>query len=192
MFVATDGNEIVGVTQDAAQLGGSQTYKGNGAWVVYGSGTDIWGTSDQFRYVYRAQAGDATLATHVDFQANTNIFVKAGLMVRASNAANAPYYDVVVDAPNAVIAVQYRDTAANQVVIAGGIPAYSATYDAAGNMTCRVVGVSTTCSGMPTGAILGWDNEGRLVAWQDAPTNPTSTDQYLYDGEGNYCMSETA
>jgi RHS repeat-associated protein len=32
---------------------------------------------------------------------------------------------------------------------------------------------------------LTWDNEGRLTAWQNAPTSPTSTDQYLYDGDGN-------
>lgn len=32
---------------------------------------------------------------------------------------------------------------------------------------------------------LSYDNEGRLTAWQNAPSSPTSTDQYLYDGEGN-------
>ncbi len=32
---------------------------------------------------------------------------------------------------------------------------------------------------------LTWNHEGRLTAWQNAPSSPTSTVQYLYDSEGN-------
>jgi RHS repeat-associated protein len=42
-----------------------------------------------------------------------------------------------------------------------------------------------TCSGTPTGASLSYDNEGRLTAWQNAPSSPSSTDSFLYDGEGH-------
>src|SRR6185312_3307433 len=57
--------------------------------------------------------------------------------------------------------------------------AYSASYDAAGNMlTCAP---SESASEQQ----LTWDNERRLTAWQDAPSSPTSTAQYLYDGAGN-------
>src|SRR6185312_8291778 len=63
---------------------------------------------------------------------------------------------------------------------------YSASYDASGNMVCRAPTSSVTCAGSsPTGQRLSYDNEGRLTAWQNAPTSPTSTAQYLYDGEGN-------
>jgi YD repeat-containing protein len=62
---------------------------------------------------------------------------------------------------------------------------YTARYDASGNMTCRAPTGSTTCSGTPTGAQLTYDNEGRLTAWQNAPSNPTSTEAMAYDGEGN-------
>jgi RHS repeat-associated protein len=61
---------------------------------------------------------------------------------------------------------------------------YTASYDASGNMTCRAPDGSTTCSGTQTGQQLSWDNEGRLTSWQNAPSSPTSTDQYLYDGAG--------
>jgi hypothetical protein len=62
---------------------------------------------------------------------------------------------------------------------------WSGTYDASGNLTCRAPSSSTTCSGTQTGAQLSYDNEGRLSAWQNAPSSPTSTDSFLYDGEGN-------
>ncbi|HLV98515.1 MAG TPA: RHS repeat-associated core domain-containing protein, partial [Ktedonobacterales bacterium] len=62
---------------------------------------------------------------------------------------------------------------------------YSASYDAAGNMTCRSSVSASACVGTPTGAALSYDVEGRLSHWQDTPTNPTTTDDFLYDGEGN-------
>ncbi len=62
---------------------------------------------------------------------------------------------------------------------------FSATYDAAGNMTCRAQTGGTTCSGTPqTGEQLTYDNEGRTTAWQNAPSNPTATEAMAYDGEG--------
>jgi RHS repeat-associated protein len=62
---------------------------------------------------------------------------------------------------------------------------YSASYDAAGNMTCRAPSSATTCSGSsPSGQQLSYDAAGRLATWGDQPT-PTKTVNYLYDGEGN-------
>jgi hypothetical protein len=40
---------------------------------------------------------------------------------------------------------------------------YSASYDAAGNMTGR------------NGQVLGYDAAGRLISWQNTASNPTST-----------------
>jgi RHS repeat-associated protein len=69
---------------------------------------------------------------------------------------------------------------------------YTAAYDGAGNMTCRAPTSSATCAGTPTGAKLTYDNEGRLSAWQNAQTNPTSNTTDLYDGEGNRVQQFTA
>ncbi len=52
-------------------------------------------------------------------------------------------------------------------------------------MTCRAPTGSQTCSGTPTGQALTYDPEGRTTAWQNAQTNPTSTEQMAYDGEGS-------
>ena len=52
-------------------------------------------------------------------------------------------------------------------------------------MLCRAPSGATSCSGgANTGQQLSWDSEGRLAAWQDGPTSPTTTASYLYDGEG--------
>jgi len=56
---------------------------------------------------------------------------------------------------------------------------FSASYDAARSMLTRA-----PSEGLPQQK-LSYDNEGRLTAWQNAPSSPTSSAQYLYDGEGN-------
>jgi RHS repeat-associated protein len=62
--------------------------------------------------------------------------------------------------------------------------AWTSAYDAAGNTTCRAPSSSTTCSGTQTGAQLGYNNEGELQSWQNAPSSPSTTAQFLYDGQG--------
>ena len=52
-------------------------------------------------------------------------------------------------------------------------------------MTCRAATSATACAGAQIGAQLAYDNEGRLSAWQNAPTSPTASASYLYDGAGN-------
>src|SRR5207249_4760523 len=61
---------------------------------------------------------------------------------------------------------------------------WTAGYDAAGNMTCRAPSQSSTCAGTQTGAQLGYNNEGELASWQNTPSSPNSTAQFLYDGQG--------
>ncbi len=68
--------------------------------------------------------------------------------------------------------------------ITAGSAVYTATYDKAGNMTCRAPTNATTCVGSQTGAQLRYDAEERLATWQNAPSNPTTTAAYLYDGSG--------
>lgn len=51
-------------------------------------------------------------------------------------------------------------------------------------MSCAKVDWRVGARGVPTGAVLGYDNEGQLSSWQNAPTTPTTTDSFLYDGAG--------
>lgn len=68
---------------------------------------------------------------------------------------------------------------------------YTAAYDAAGNMTCRAPSSTATCAGTPTGAQLTFNNEGMLAAWQNQPSNATTTATYLYDGQGARVAQQT-
>jgi len=53
-----------------------------GTILMNGMGTDIYGTSDEGRFVYKQLSGDGTIVARVDSLANTNAWAKAGVMIR--------------------------------------------------------------------------------------------------------------
>ena len=54
------------------------------------AGVDIWGTADQFRYVFKTLTGDGTIIARVtDNGSGTNRWAKGGVMIRAGNAPGA-------------------------------------------------------------------------------------------------------
>jgi RHS repeat-associated protein len=62
---------------------------------------------------------------------------------------------------------------------------YGASYDGAGDMTCRAPTSSQTCSGSQTGQQVSYDQLRRILNWQNAASTPTATAHYAYDGEGS-------
>ncbi|MBV9170573.1 MAG: hypothetical protein JOZ81_10855 [Chloroflexi bacterium] len=111
----------------APALAGSQALS-NGTWTVQGAGGDIWGTADQFHYVWQSLQADGSVSGHVTAQTNTNVWAKAGVMLRQNSTdPGAAYYAVLVT-PGSGINVQYRATAgagaASAATISGGVPAY--------------------------------------------------------------------
>src|SRR5258707_1374677 len=107
-------------------LTGNQ-YLISGKWTVQGSGSDIWGTFDQFRYAWQSLASDGSVSAHITAQANTDAWAKAGVMLRQSTDPGSPYYAILVTPGNGVV-VQYRNaqgsTTAQPVVTPGTVPAY--------------------------------------------------------------------
>jgi hypothetical protein len=105
-------------------VAGGQTVD-NGTWTVWGGGRDIFGTSDQFHYVWQSLTGDGGIAATIVSQADTSSWAKAGVMLRSSTDANSPYYAAYVT-PGNVIAVQYRGHdgggATDAVKVTGGAP----------------------------------------------------------------------
>jgi glucose/arabinose dehydrogenase/regulation of enolase protein 1 (concanavalin A-like superfamily) len=86
---------------------GSATFSG-GAYTVKGSGADIFGTSDQFNYVYQPTTGNGTLIARVTSQSNTGSSnSKAGVIWKASTAAGSPYI-LIETGPTGVVKVQYN------------------------------------------------------------------------------------
>ncbi len=86
---------------------GSATYSG-GVFSVNGSGADIFGTNDQFNYVYEASAGNGTLIARVSSQTNTgSTNSKAGIIWKASTVSGSPYI-LIETGPSGVVKVQYN------------------------------------------------------------------------------------
>jgi regulation of enolase protein 1 (concanavalin A-like superfamily) len=76
-------------------LDGSTSFS-NGAFRIEAAGTDIGGAADQFHYVYQPVAGDVDVRARVDSVSMVHAWSKAGVMIRASLAADAAHVSVFV------------------------------------------------------------------------------------------------
>jgi hypothetical protein len=86
-------------------LAGSQSLS-SGTWTIQAGGTDIFGTADQFHFVWQPLAADGSVRAHVTSQTNTSGWAKAGVMLRQSSDPSAMYYAVFVTPANGVT-IQY-------------------------------------------------------------------------------------
>src|SRR5207249_8593680 len=88
---------------------GSQSVS-NGTWTIEAGGSDIWGNSDQFHFVWQSLASDGGISARVVSQTNTNAWAKAGVMLRQSSDSNSAFYAAMVT-PGHGIVIQYRSSA---------------------------------------------------------------------------------
>jgi hypothetical protein len=61
---------------------GSFTEGPAGTYTMTGSGTDIWGVSDEFHFAFKMLSGSGSIIAKVESVENTNDWVKAGVMIR--------------------------------------------------------------------------------------------------------------
>jgi glucose/arabinose dehydrogenase/regulation of enolase protein 1 (concanavalin A-like superfamily) len=88
-------------------IGGSASYA-NSVFTVNGSGTDIYGTYDQFNYVYQPVNGNGTLIARVTSQTNSDTNAKAGIMFKQSTTAGAPYILITITPGTSSFKIQYN------------------------------------------------------------------------------------
>ena len=82
---------------------------GRGEVRLTASGLNLWGAVDAFRFLSRRVSGDVDLSAAISFVGEgRNPHRKAGLMVRASLAPDAPYAHAVVHG-DGLVSLQYRD-----------------------------------------------------------------------------------
>ena len=74
----------------APTLSGSATYS-SGVFTITGAGTNIYGSSDQFMFVYRLMSGDADIIAKVSNLDGSNSYAKAGVMIRKSLSASSAH-----------------------------------------------------------------------------------------------------
>jgi hypothetical protein len=70
----------------------------NGVIRMNGTGTDIWGTADQFHFAYKQLSGDGSMIARVESIDRTADWAKCGVMIRVSLDAASAYADCVVAA----------------------------------------------------------------------------------------------
>jgi len=74
----------------------------DGAIVMNAIGTDIWGTADEFRYVYKTINGDGSMVARVDSLLDSDAWAKGGVMIRETSDAGAAFAAVYLTGDNGV------------------------------------------------------------------------------------------
>lgn len=101
-------------SQDIGSPGvAGSTSVNNGTWTVSGSGSDIWGASDQFQFAYKSVGGDGSIVAYVASEGNTDPWAKSGVMFRSSTAANDLFAALVVTPGNGLILEWRKGTGSN-------------------------------------------------------------------------------
>ena len=87
-------------------IAGSASYAA-GVFTLKGSGADIFGSNDQFNYLYQPSSGNGTIIARVSSVTNTSSNAKAGIIWKASTTAGSPYI-LIAAAPSGLVKVQYN------------------------------------------------------------------------------------
>ena len=94
-------------TDVGAPLAGGLSASGD-AFSLYGGGRDIWGARDEFRFLHREIEGDFSIEVELEGVENVESYTKAGLMIRASTAPDAPFA-LLSCTPSGEIQLAHRD-----------------------------------------------------------------------------------
>jgi fibronectin type 3 domain-containing protein len=83
-------------------------YQSGGTFSITAGGADIYGNSDQFRYVYQtANSSNLVITARVGTLNGADVWTKTGVMIRQSTAANSAQAMLLIS-PNNGIHFQYR------------------------------------------------------------------------------------
>jgi endoglucanase len=141
------------MTQDVGSVGVTGgAGLSNGFFTVSGAGADIWGTSDAFRFVYVPVTGNCTIIARVTSVQNVDPWSKAGVMVRASLAANAINAFIAVTPGNGVT-WQTRSSA-------GGSTGNAATGSLVAPYWVKLVRSGNTFTGYRSPDGVTWTQQG--------------------------------
>jgi hypothetical protein len=123
-------------------IAGSDSTAG-GVWTISGSGRDIGGTADQFHFVSQPIAGDGEIDARVVTQTNSNSRARAGVMLRQSTDASAPFYAALVT-PGAGIWVLLRASPGGAVTTLATIAGVAPVYLRVGRTGSSVIASTST------------------------------------------------
>ncbi|HTD66779.1 MAG TPA: DUF1349 domain-containing protein, partial [Candidatus Limnocylindria bacterium] len=108
----------------------------NGKFTVTGSGTYIWGTADEFGYLYQSASDDCSIVARVTGVQETHEWAKAGVMIRDSLSAGAKHASMFIF-PNNGVQFQSRTSTGNSStdsITSGFTPPYWLKVERSGNV----------------------------------------------------------
>jgi hypothetical protein len=133
---------------------GAQLLQGS-TWSVSGGGSDIWGSTDGFHFVWQPLAADGSITARVFSQSSSNAWAKGGLMMRASTDPGSPYYAIFATPSNGIV-VQWRaqqSSSTAQVATAGAAPAFLEVTRSATTFSAATSPDGTTWTPVPGSAV---------------------------------------
>ena len=136
---------------------------------VNGEGADIFGTTDQFNYVYQPLAGDGngTIIARVTSQTNTSSNAKAGVIIKQSTTAGSNYMLIAV-APTGIVKVEYNFNGSMQVLSTYHFP----------NVWMKLVSLNGTITAYLSGDGTTWTPELAKTTTQLGLTFPATIGLY--------------
>jgi len=130
----------------------------NDSFSIAGSGADIWGPADAFRFVYQPLGSDGEIIARIDTLTNTSPYAKAGLMMRQSRDAAAAHVLIDVKPDTGVEFMTRSASGASTTFIAGAMQPFP--------VWLKLTKTATTITGSISGDGLSWTVVGRA----DLPT----------------------
>jgi len=154
-----------GLTRDFAEVS-------PGVIVMNGMGTDIYGTADEGRFVYKQLSGDGAIVARVENLANTNAWAKAAVMIRETLDAGSPFIIGVYGGANGV-RMQMR-------LAAGGEATSDSGTATAGQLAARApVWVKVERTGNEFRAYYSADGQAWTPMSGNPQTIPMGTSVYI-------------
>ncbi|OWK38305.1 LamG-like jellyroll fold domain-containing protein [Fimbriiglobus ruber] len=140
-------HQDIGTVAGAGGAGSS-----GGTFTLDGSGSDIWGTADQFQYAYQTMTGDGSIVARVASQGNTSTWAKAGVMIRNDLTAGSAQALMAITPGNGA-AFQYRTTA-------GGSSSNANTAGPVAPEWVKLTRTGNTLTGYYSADGVTWTQEG--------------------------------
>jgi len=99
-----------------------------GTFTVSGSGADVYGTADAFRFAYQTLTGDGSIVARVVQNQNTNAWSKVGVEIRESLTAGAKHIAMVTTATSGPQLVYRTSTGGSSTSVNGTAAAFAPTW----------------------------------------------------------------
>jgi hypothetical protein len=133
----------------------------NGTVTVTGSGADIWGTVDAFRFVSQPLTGDGSIVARVASLQNTDVWAKAGVMIREGTAPGAKHAFCCATSAKGV-AFQRRTTT-------GGASSHTAGSPSAAPRWVKLVRQGSVITGYESADGVSWTMVGSTTISMSNP-----------------------